>query len=182
MGRTILGAVVGGVVLFVWGFIFWAVLPFGNQVVLPVANEGVVAEVLGQNIAASGVYYIPGEGAQEMTEAWQEKHKAGPVVQIFYRREGSDPNGPMFYLRGFGYLLLLALLMAMLLRQTGGQLETYGSRALFVLVAGVFAAAVGFSGAVWWNQSLNYHLLYAVYNVSSWFFAGLGMAAVIKPE
>jgi len=27
---------------------------------------------------------------------------------------------------------------------------------------------------------LSYHLLYAIFNITSWFFAGLAMAAVVK--
>lgn len=182
MGRMLLGALVGAIVLFAWGFVYWAVLPIADNIVLPVPNEAAVAQMLKDNIPSSGVYYVPGEGAKEMSQAWVEKHKAGPVAQIFFRREGTDPSDPMFYVRGFGYMLLLALLMALLLRQVREHFESYLSRVMFVVLAGVFAAAVAFSGAVWWYQSLSYHLTYAVFNISSWLFAGLAMAAVVKPE
>ena len=180
MRRMLLGTVVGGVVLFVWGYVFWGVLPIAENIVLPVPNEAAVAQMLKDNIPSSGVYYIPGEGAKEMSAAWVEKHKAGPIAQIFFRREGGDPNDPMYLVRTFGYLLLLALLMAVVLKQAVGQLGSYRARVWFILFTGLFATAVAFSEAVWWHQSLSYHLLYAIFNITSWFFAGLAMAAVVK--
>ena len=180
MRRMLLGTVVGGVVLFAWGVLFWAVLPFTSMATQLAPNEAAVAQALKDNLVASGVYYIPMEGAQEMSAAWVEKYKAGPIAQIFFRREGGDPNDPMYYVRGFGYLLLLALLMAVVLKQAVGQLGSYMARVWFILFTGLFATAVAFSEAVWWEQSLSYHLLYAIFNITSWFFAGLAMAAVVK--
>lgn len=44
MGRMLLGAIVGGVVLFVWGYVFWGVLPIAENIVLPVPNEAAVVK------------------------------------------------------------------------------------------------------------------------------------------
>lgn len=178
MGRTLLGAIVGGVVLFVWGFIWWDLLPFGRGVMMTAPNEDAVLETLKENFPASGMYFLPGEGHEEGSAAWVAKVKAGPVAQVFYRREGSDPMDPMYLVRGFGYMLLLALLAAVVLRRA--QAESYGGRVLFVFLVGLLASAAAFSGAVWWGQSLGYHLFNLTFNVTSWLFAGLAMAAVIK--
>lgn len=180
MRRMLLGTVVGGVVLFVWGYVFWGVLPIAENIVLPVPNEAAVAQMLKDNIPSSGVYYIPGEGAKEMSQAWVEKHKAGPIAQIFFRRAGSDPNDPMFFVRGFGYMLLCAFLVAWLLKTALPALRSYAARAIFVIMVGFFGAVVAFSGAVWWYQWLPYHLLSVAFNLTAWVFAGLAMAAVVK--
>ncbi|MBI4467258.1 MAG: hypothetical protein HY656_07520 [Acidobacteria bacterium] len=182
MGRMLLGALVGSIVLFAWGFLYWAVLPIADNIVLPVPNEAAVAQMLKENIPSSGVYYIPGEGAKERSQAWVEKHKAGPIAQIFFRREGINPTDPMFYARGFGYMLFCAFLGAWLLKTALPGLESYAARAIFVVMVGFFGAAVAFSGAVWWYQWLPYHLLYVAFNVTAWVFAGLAMAAIVKPD
>lgn len=182
-GRMLLGAIVGAVVLFVWGGIFWAVLPLGQRVVAPLPNEDAAMASLQETPLKSGVYYAPyPEDPTTMDPAYLERHKRGPIAMIFYRAGGVDPTDPLYYVKGFLYFLIAALVAAVLLVQAAPRLETYLKRAFFVLILGLFGAVVAFSGAVWWYQSLSFHLLYAVFNLSAWLLAGLAMAAVIKPQ
>jgi hypothetical protein len=180
--RVVIGAIVGGIVLFLWGFLFWAVLPLGTKAVDPLPNEKEVTALLQKSITASAVYVFPAPADPEvMDEDFLARHKAGPVGQLFYQQQGSDPMAPTYLVRGFGYMVALGLLMSLLMMQAAEALGSYARRVVFVTVAGIFASGVAFSGAVWWEQPMTYHLVYLVFNISSWLLAGLAMAAVVKP-
>ena len=59
MRKNLLLNVAAGVVLFVWGFISWALLPWHNMVANKFTNEALVAQALKENAPRQGVYYLP---------------------------------------------------------------------------------------------------------------------------
>ena len=61
MIRIIIAGFLGAVVLFIWGFISWAVLPFNSQTMLALPNEDTVLAALKAGNIESGLYRIPGE-------------------------------------------------------------------------------------------------------------------------
>lgn len=59
MKKNLLLSIVAGLVLFVWGFISWAVLPWHMMVANGFADEAAVSQVLKENAPQEGVYYLP---------------------------------------------------------------------------------------------------------------------------
>ena len=59
MKKNALLSLVAGLVLFVWGFISWAVLPWHMMVANKFTNEAAVSQVLKDNSPQQGVYYLP---------------------------------------------------------------------------------------------------------------------------
>ena len=53
---VIKAALAGGGVLFVWGVVYWVVLPFHQEVFEQFRDEDTVASVLTQNAPRSGIY------------------------------------------------------------------------------------------------------------------------------
>lgn len=60
--RTVLLSLVAGLVLFVWGFISWSVLPWHIMVANKFTNEATVSQVFKDNALQAGVYYLPFNG------------------------------------------------------------------------------------------------------------------------
>ena len=61
MKRRLWLSVLAGLVLFVWGFVSWAILPWHMTVANQFLNEAAVSQVLKQNAPRPGVYYLPFE-------------------------------------------------------------------------------------------------------------------------
>src|SRR5262245_12672403 len=59
MKRNLLLSLLAGVVLFVWGFVSWVVLPWHMNVAKKFADETAVAQFLKQNAPEGGIYYLP---------------------------------------------------------------------------------------------------------------------------
>jgi len=181
--RFVLGTLLGALVLFVWGFVYYAALPFGQKVMGAVPDDlAASTAVLGK----TGVYYYPFMGEEAMgdpaaAEAWAARHRRGPLLFITYRAEGSDPMAPRMFVQGFLHFWLSTALAGLLLALAAP--ATYGARALFLFLAGLFAAvAVGLSPAIWWYQPWSFTLYQAIFPASGWLLAALAMAAIVKPR
>jgi hypothetical protein len=180
--RFVLGTLLGAVVLFAWGFVYHAALPFGQEVMGAVPDDVAAATAA---LGKSGIYYYPfmdqastGDAAAE--EAWAAQHRRGPLLFITYRAEGADPMAPRMFVQAFLHFWLSTVLAGLLLALAAP--ATYGGRALFLFLTGLFAAiAVGLSPAIWWYQPWSFTLYLAIFPASGWLLAAPAMAAVIRP-
>lgn len=152
--------------LFIWGFISWAVMPWYNAV----ANEAAVAQVLKTSAAKAGVYYL---------SFAEEDHKPGEAaVFVNVLPNGFDMNMGKLMATALVGQFIAVLLVLLLLRQTCGL--SYCQRVGFVALAGL---AIGFiSHFPYWNWfgfSSGYVAVIVVDTLIGWVLAGLVMAKFI---
>jgi hypothetical protein len=183
MKRILIAGLLGGLAVFVWGFISWAALPWHNATMPNLPNEEAVVEALRNNIAATGVYQFPGMPANEAdSKAWAEKYQRGPFGVLIYTAQGTNPMSLKPFIGGLILNFITAMLVAYLLSLTGNNLAGFGQRLLFVALIGIFAALV--SHISLWNWMFiptGYSLVMAVDLVIAWVLAGLVIAWRIKP-
>ena len=191
MMRILLGGVLGAVVLFVWSFLYWAVL---SERLLPhkhMADEAAVVEVLQENLLETGIYLFPmaqydpdatAEEKQAAMEAANERHRQGPHGTVTIHREGGEPIPPSKLVKGFVIEFASALLASILLCCACGR-RGYAARAAFVFGLGLFAAVS--VHLIAWNFMLNpmgFTLFKIGDSVVGWLLTGLAIAAVVKPR
>lgn len=167
MKRHLIKAALAGVVLFAWGFLSWAVLPWHNAVANKFVDEIAVESVLQIAAPKNGVYYLPFN---------PDDHKPGRAAAFV----NVLPQG---FRRGMGAMMamavvgqfLSALLVLYLLKQAA--LSTYGKRVRFAAVTG---GAIGFiSHFPYWNWfgfSTAYVAVIVLDSVIAWTLAGLVLA------
>lgn len=147
-----LGAILGGVVLFVWGAVYHAALPFGAMAFERFADEDAVASAVTAAAARSGTYFLPwipeGSGEAEMKAA-QDKAARGPFVFASVRLGPAQPMG-VYLATQFGICLLIALLATRLL--IDARVTSARGSALFLMVVAV---------AGWAAKNLSYWNWYA---------------------
>ncbi len=76
--KVLLGSVLGGLALFVWGFISHMLLPLGEVGIKVMPNEEPVMAAMSESLSEPGFYFFPGAGGHEMTQEWTEKYRQGP--------------------------------------------------------------------------------------------------------
>jgi hypothetical protein len=133
MIRTIIGGLVGGVIIFLTGFIFWAT-PLGE---IPFHQAGdpqnaAVQLALAQNLTptGTGTYMIPAH----TTAAGAVLYGQGPVAIVHFNTGGFSSDDMSMILPGFIAAVISGLLMAFGLAAVGGGGRRFSSAARLVVL------------------------------------------------
>lgn len=186
MKRVIIAAVVSAVIMFVWGFLWWAVSPFPHMAMKPVPNEAGLMSSVRQHIPESGVYIFPwmpdDYNDTAAQEAFLQVHKTGPIGMVFVRSEGFDPMQPKVMAVGFLHFLVSTILVGFLLNSCLASMNTYFKRCGFVIGFGVCATFFcHLSLPVWFHHDWSFWLVEAAYGCTAWTWAAFAMSGIIKP-
>ena len=182
MVRLITGVIVSAVVLYLFGFVYWGMGPYGTAIWKQTASDEAAGAALARHFPENGVYFVPGAGNDAETVA--ALHEKGPVAFVHMLAvDGRPMLDPSIMIGGFFLNLASIVLIALLLKLVAPALPTYAGRVGFVSLAGI-AAAVFIDGgaAVWWQEPWQWKLYQGAYDVAFWIIAGVILAAFIQPD
>ncbi len=154
--RLIVAAVLGTLVVFLWGFITWVVIELWSDDVRELSPEAaaVVMSSIEGSIDEAGAYVFPPKPALDdpddpdamaaAEEAWMEQVRQGPTGVLLVHPGGTEPMRPSMFVNGllleFAGAFLLAILLGMATRAGagyGGRVAVGGAVIGFAVVAGV---------------------------------------------
>jgi hypothetical protein len=133
MVRTLIGGLVGGLIIFVMGYIFWATplgdIPFSHATD---AQQAAVQTALAQNLTESGTgtYKIP----DPRTRVGASAYTQGPIAMVDYNTGRFAPNDMGMILPGFIVAEISGLLMAFALASVGGGGRAFAPLARLVVL------------------------------------------------
>jgi len=167
--RLTLAAIAGGVVLFIWGFAAWMLLPLHNSIKPLPDEKGMISSMQRAN-APRGVYFYGGPD-----------RSPGPQALVVYTPFTSALSGGQLA-RSFVFDVLSALAVAWLLSRAAA--KTFRARVFFVIVAGALIAAVitDLANWNWFAYPLDYTIASMADKVIGWALAGLALAAIVRPS
>src|SRR5437763_8495433 len=186
--KLALGTILGGVILFVWSFIAWTLIPWPGEPLRSFTSEDAIMTAIKANAPGSGNYLLPNEvkRAPGMTDeqfkaaqqAAMEKMSRGPVVFAAIRLEPFGSMAKPLVIK-FVALLVVALLASVLLAHTSGL--SYLTRVVLLTIIGLII----FGGAnvdewSWWGFSNAYTAMQLGVQVIGWFLAGLVMSIFVR--
>lgn len=181
MFRTIIGGLVGGVILFVAGFIFWATplgeIPYSRATD---AQNAAVQLALAQNLTPSGTgaYIIPAHATAQGAVLYAQ----GPVATVHYNTAGFSPDDMTMLLPGFIAAVIAGLLMAFGLAALGGGGRSYASTARLVVLLSLGICVWEFLATPIFNHFGWRYWIYAFFTESvSLILAGLVIARWFLP-
>jgi hypothetical protein len=185
-GKTITGALVGAVILYVFGFLWYGMSGIGESSFSSLPNEETVVNTLTGAGLTSGTYIYPRmerNGEPISMDDWTALHAKGPLFEVRYHADGVEPMSATMFISGFVHFLVSTLLAAWLLSVALPRLESYAKRVMFLTMLGIFAGVfVQLSGPIWFYYPWDRALSDLAYDGLAWLVAGLGMAAIIKPR
>ena len=186
--RLIMGALLGGLVLFFWGFVSHMLLPVGTMgMKFGAGDDSAVVSAMQQRFTqGEGAYITPGfdkaqQGDPAAMQAWSEKATAGPYALVMYHPDGvkSDPTMMRQLPIEFATNFFCALLASILIAAIGG---SYLRRVGMITLLGVFAGvAVLIPYWNWYYFPFDFVLGGLICHVVGWLLAGLVIAKVVKP-
>jgi hypothetical protein len=186
MTRTLLAAVLGGVILLVWGILAWMILPIHKDTVKNLPNEETVVAAL-QGIPQQGVYGFPGRPADRSDKAaltaWEERYRRGPMGMIVFDPKGTDPAMAGNIVVGLLIYILSALVAAWIFERSTAFTGTLFQRLSFFGMLGIFLSlATYFANWNWMGFPLGFTTSMALDTIIGWLLAGWGISLVVKPQ
>ncbi|MDE0660974.1 MAG: hypothetical protein OXI79_15145 [Gammaproteobacteria bacterium] len=145
--RASLGILVTAVVLFVFGFLYWAANPLPNAALNAVGDAGAAARAVGEQFPETGMYSFIGSGLS---------------ATVIVNHGATEDVDPLVMVYGFIHYLLIAAILAVVLR-SGAPLSAHVRRAFILGLAAV--VVVEGSDIVWWGYTWGWKLWSAVYHV-----------------
>ena len=188
MKRILLGAILGGLAMFVWEFVAHEVLPLGEAGVKSIDNEPLQTAVQG-NIKDAGFYVFPAPDISGMTHAQQEaamqqateKMRKGPTGILVVYPQGREfvmPKNLATQYVSDGLTMLLA--GALVAWATG--LNTYTGRVAFITLLGLIPAlATLVPQWNWYGFPTTYMLAQTLATLISFLCGGLVVAKLVRP-
>ena len=183
--QIIIGGLLGGITLFMWGFVSWAAMDWHHNTVQSHSGVEAVVENISDHLPETGVYYFPpmtfDKSDTEAMEAWMERHKNEPHGMIFYNATPGEAMPPSRLLRGFMTDVIASMMATVLLLIALPGLQTYWSRVFYVLALGVFAImSVHLVNGVFHDMPFTWTVGVGLDLTVSWLLVGLVFGALFK--
>jgi ABC-type antimicrobial peptide transport system permease subunit len=180
---VLLGGLLGGIVVFIWGAISWMALPLHNATLLKFKDEAAVTAVVAANAPAAGVYLLPNahadvagmtaEQRKAREEAAMKQWGAGPTALVAVRL-GGVTSMTLFLIVGLLTNVVAGLLVAWLASKTSG--AYWGKVGFVVVIALVAGLLTNLPEWNWWGFSTSFTAVAFVDHVVGWFLGGLVIA------
>jgi len=181
MIRTFIGGIVGGHILFLLGFIFWAT-PLGEIPVshVPDAQSAALQLALNQNLTptGTGTYVIPGHNSAQGSVLYGQ----GPVATVHFNTSGFSTEDMTMLLPGLIVALISGLMMAFALAAVGGGGRSHAATARLVVLASLAFCTWQFLASPIFNHfGWRFWIYSFVVQSITWIVAGLVIARWFLP-
>jgi hypothetical protein len=182
--KKLIGILAGAVILFVWGFVCWAVSPLHSRYMKTFKDEAAVAKVLTEQTPEAGYYRLPnlklGRSEQDHAQAWDK----GPML-IGVVRPGAKEHTGMGRPMAFNFLNNLAICALLAVLLSRAQSASLASAVGLGAAAGVLVTLAGHvPSAIWFETPVTAILSHLVENAVGLMLAALpvgwGVRAALK--
>lgn len=176
--KLMLGAVLAGLVVFLWSGFSHMVLPWWNANTNSFTNSEALSAVMLAGADGDGIYMLP-SAEPPTTEAESERMRGGPVAFVALTTGGMDPASPRAFVLQLIFDIVIALFLARLLTCIGDQAFSVRLR-LVVLVALLAGMMVHLPYWAWYGFAGGFTLVSMIDLVIGWFLGGLVLARFAK--
>jgi len=168
--RNVIAAVVAGIIMLIWGFVSWTILPWHNTDVHAFADQASTMQVMLDNAPRSGIYTIPANQAD------YTQNEPAAFVNVLKNGYGAGMGEMM----GVGLIgnILMAYLAILLLSKTAGL--NYSQKVAFIgLIGLLIGVAASFPYWNWFGFPTGYSLVNIIDTVITWVLAGLVIGKLV---
>jgi hypothetical protein len=185
MAKILIGGVVGGIVIFFWGFVSHMLLPIGDMGLQSVPHEEGLAAAMKADVPEPGLYFVPGRDmsksqSQEEMQAHMDKVTKGPYGFMVIYPAGRDVSLGKRLPIELGTNVVCALLAAILVSQLR---PGFIVRVACVTLVGILASLmINVPFWNWYGFPPDFTLAQIIEHSVGWFLAGLVLAAIVRPS
>jgi hypothetical protein len=174
MQRLTLAALLGGLVMFLWGAVWHMTVPMERQGIDFLSNDEPLVAALRAAPTEAGMYFFPGMPADDSDAALEEytqKYATSPAGLLVYRPVGGEMMPPSMLVVEYVSNVLCALIAALV---AAGLPGTTRRRVLSISAFGVAGwLATGVSHWNWYHFPLDFEVAEGIELVVGWLLVGL---------
>ncbi len=151
--RLIIAAVVGTVIVFIWGVVSWTMLDLWSEQIRDLPGEDATISEIAKDVPGTGAYVFPArpevsdsaskDERAEAEQAWLERVRTGPSGVLLVHPGGYEPKPSGMFIRGLLLEFAGSFLLAVLLGIAGRAGAGYGGRLAIGIAALAFAVVGG---------------------------------------
>jgi len=174
MKKILIGSVVGALIMFIWSFLAWMVLPIHANTYTYTDKQDAIMKVLADNNLETGTYGMPSAPTKEEQMKIMESNVGKPGAALFYTKADPGMGGSM-YAGGiiFNFIMVFAACI-LLINNMGG---TFFSRWWMVMmIAVVIIFGVYMMQWNWMGNSWAYTRDFVLDCACGWAINGLWLA------
>jgi len=172
MKKLIIGAIVGGILLFLWQFLSWTMLNLHGSMATYTPKQDSVLNYLNTQFSEDGFYMLPGYkpgSSREEVEKQMKECEGKPWAQVYYHK-AKNMNMTSNMVRGLlTNMVMVALLCWLLMKINAPGFGTILTGSLFVGLIGYFNIAYTYHI---WFQTADI-TAYLIDTLVSWGLCGL---------
>ncbi len=149
MKKLFIGSFVGAIILFVWSFLAWALLPIHLHTINYTPVQDSILKILAESKMESGAYGMPmldnrnvggfDSKYQEESEKLMKANAGKPMATVYYLKEGYNMN----IARGFFINFITMLAACIILVPAFTTMNTFFGRWWLTLVVGLLVSCCG---------------------------------------
>ena len=179
----LLGSLLGGLAVFIWGVVSWMVIPRHMPTLKTFSDQQAMTAALQQNAPATGVYLLPNSAPSSASAEERQRQEAemerqwaqGPRAFVAYVQTGSGSMLPQM-LKGLAFNILAALVLTLLILRSG--VTGFTAKLVFMTFIAIFAALVTYVPMWnWWGFASDFTLVSIADLVIGWI---IGSAVIAK--
>lgn len=181
MKKFLLAPAVAALAMFAWGFLFWGAphhLPY--KALTPLPDEAAAGAALTKIFPVSGSYLLPSMLSDATKQA--ELMERGPIATVHFLKSGRPMMSPALLGKGYLHEFMVALVLVFMLDASGQAFRGFGCRVRFCGTIGLLVALYDYGNAIWWNHSIAWVTMQAVYDFIAFFVAGLVLGKILTPK
>lgn len=181
MQRITLAALLGGLVMFIWGAAWHMTVPTERQGLDFLPNEEPLLAALRAAPMEAGMYFFPGMPADDSDaalEAYKRNYATSPAGLLVYQPAGGEMMPPSMLVVEFLSNVLCALVAALI---AAGLKGTTRRRVLSIAAIGVAGwLATGVSHWNWYRFPLEFEVAEGIELVVGWLLVGLVVTRFVR--
>jgi hypothetical protein len=186
--RVLLAGLLGGIAMFVWGFVAHVVLPLYNDSFTVATKDDAIVSDLKSQLPGPGMYMVPTydmhkKMTDEEKKAMDAKHAASPHALIVWKdATGEPPMDAKTLACQFVACVVTSLLLSLILWKGAGGASFIGKMWMSALIGVTAAVAIDGSYHIWYGFPHSYLVASILDHAASFFCAGVVAALVIRPK
>ncbi len=155
MKKTIIAAIVGGIIIFLWQFLSWGILDLHKSAYRYTANQAVLLDALEKNLPEEGGYYLPKIADNSSSEEWDKAMKESdgkPWATIQYHKVAQ--MNPTAMMKNMARGLVVDIIMIWLFCWILGKMNMAGFSTIFtscIMMGFIVFFNTAYTGNIWYK-------------------------------